>query len=138
MNRLGRRVHGPLPRASRAAFVAPRVLDALGSRAPLTVLRGPRGFGKTTALVEWLTGEDDGVPTVYVPLDEGSRLAPGFWATLRAALTAADLDGYDSREAEDDADRAAVLGALLRHEEPLRLIVDNYHEAGHLDGRSEI
>ncbi|MCM3660817.1 LuxR C-terminal-related transcriptional regulator [Georgenia satyanarayanai] len=138
MNRLGRRVHGPFPRASRAAYVAPRVLDALGSRAPLTVLRGPRGFGKTTALVEWLTGEDDGVPTVYVPLDEGSRLAPGFWATLRTALTAADLDGYGSPEAQDDPDRAAVLGSLLRREEPLRLVVDNYHEAGHLDGRSEI
>lgn len=138
MNRLGRRVHGPLPRASRAAYVAPRILDALGSRAPLTVLRGPRGYGKTTALVDWLSGQDDGVPTIYVPLDEGARLAPGFWSTLHAALAAADLDGHAPDADAEDPVRAAVLRALLRHEEPLRLVVDNYHEAGHLDGRSEI
>lgn len=138
---LGRRVQGPLPRASKTAQVPPRVLAALESCAPLTVLRGPRGFGKTTALVQWLTTrDDDGVPTVYVPLDAEARLASGFWLTIHDALAAAGLPlGQDSAPAAgDDPERDAVVHALLRREEPLRLIVDNFHEAGHLEGRAEI
>ncbi|WP_454085479.1 LuxR C-terminal-related transcriptional regulator [Georgenia sp. Marseille-Q6866] len=104
------------------------------------MLRGPRGYGKTTALVDWLSAADDDVPTIYVPLDAGSRLAPGFWATLDSALEDAGLGPATDESEPDHADphRAAVVRALVRHEEPLRLIVDNYHEAGHLDGRAEV
>ncbi len=143
MDGLGRRVHGPLPRATRAAHVPPRVLAALESRLPLTVLRGPRGYGKTTALVHWLTTREDDVPTIYVALDEEARLATGFWGTVHDALTRAGhgvdmntavvVDG-ETREPE----QAAVLQALLRHDQPLRLVIDNFHEAGLLDGRAEI
>ncbi|WP_413452135.1 LuxR C-terminal-related transcriptional regulator [Georgenia phoenicis] len=84
--------------------------------------------------MQWLSGEDDGVTTVYLPLDEEARLAPGFWGALHGALTAARLDDA----ADADAQRPAVLDALAHHEQPLRLVLDNYHEAGHLDGRTEI
>src|SRR5699024_5656556 len=143
MESLGRRVRGPLPRASRAAHVAPRVLAALESRAPLTVLRGPRGYGKTTALVHWLTAGEAEVRTLYVALDATARLTPGFWLALHDALMAAELD-VDLATAESltgeeaEPEQAAVVQAQLRVEEPLRLVLDNFHEAGLLEGRNEI
>ena len=143
MGGLGRRVWGALPRASRTAHVPPRVLAALDARAPLTVLRGPRGYGKTTALVHWLTSREDDVPTLYIPLDAEARLAAGFWFALHDALTGAGL-GVDVGTAtvvdgeHGEAEQAAVLQTLLQHEEPLRLVIDNFHEAGLLDGRNEV
>ncbi len=141
MGGLGRRVRGPLPRASRTAHVAPRVLSALESRAPLTVLRGPRGYGKTTALVEWLSRRTDDVETLYVPLDAEARLPGGFWLTVRDSLVQADLaaDGTAGGNGErGEAEQSVVRRALAHREEPVRLVLDNYHEAGLLDGRAEI
>ncbi len=143
MGGLGRRVRGALPRASRTAHIPARVLAALDARAPLTVLRGPRGYGKTTALVHWLTTREDDVPTIYVPLDAEARLAAGFWFALHDTLTDAglgvDVAATGTVDAEHgEAERAAVLQALLQHEEPLRLVLDNFHEAGLLDGRNEV
>ncbi|WP_324649583.1 LuxR C-terminal-related transcriptional regulator [Georgenia sp. H159] len=103
------------------------------------MLRGPRGFGKTTALVEWLTSrEDDGVPAVYVPLDAEARLASGFWLTLHDALVAAGVTVDQDAVQSGDPERDSVLRALLRRAEPLRVIIDNFHEAGHLEGRAEV
>ena len=50
----GRRVVGPLPRETDGVEISQRVVSTLSQRAPLTVLRGPRGFGKTSTIVQWL------------------------------------------------------------------------------------
>ncbi len=118
----------------------PRILAALDSGAPLTILRGPRGFGKTTALVEWLSEHSTDIPTVYLPLDSEARLSSGFWFALHEALTAAGLEIGEVAPDDETPGRgqAAVREALLGREEPLRLILDDYHEAGLLDGSAEI
>lgn len=136
----GRRVRGPLPRASRTAHVAPRVLAALESRAPLTVLRGPRGYGKTTALVEWLSRQTDDVETLYVPLDAEARLPSGFWCTVRDALVRAGLAAQNgvADVSRGAGEQAAVVRSVSSREDTLRIVLDNYHEAGLLDGRAEI
>src|SRR5690554_1228800 len=86
MGHQGRPVHGPMPPGSRTAWVPPRLLSALSSRAPLTILRGPRGYGKTTAVVHWLATTHDDVRTVYLTLDAGAQLADDFWIILEDAL----------------------------------------------------
>lgn len=101
--------------------ISPRVLTALDHRAALTILRAPRGFGKTSTITHWLADRDD-VETVRWALDQGANRLEGFWRGLGLALRAAGIDA---------ADREQVLGALAARERPLRLVLDNFHEAGH-------
>lgn len=133
MGNQGRPVYGPMPPGSRTAWVPPRLLSALTSRVPLTILRGPRGYGKTTAIVHWLTTAADGVRTVYLPLDASAQRAEHFWTTLAGALTEAGIPVEEP--ATTGTPDEAVQRALLEHGEPLRLVIDNYHEAGHRDAR---
>src|SRR5690625_3649280 len=132
MGNQGRPVYGLMPPGSRTAWVPPRLLSALTSRVPLTILRGPRGYGKTTAIVHWLTTAADGVCTVYLPLDASAQRAEHFWTTLAGALTEA---GIPVEEPATTGPDQAVQRALLERGEPLRLVIDNYHEAGHRDAR---
>lgn len=122
-----------MPPGSRTAWVPARLLSALSSRAPLTILRGPRGYGKTTAVVHWLASSTDDVRTIYLPLDAGAQLADDFWAVLADALRDAGVVVEDRPVVSTPAQ--VVQRALLEHGEPLRLIIDNYHQAGHRDAR---
>src|SRR5690625_5133226 len=133
MGNQGRPVYGLMPPGSRTACVPPRLLSALTSRVPLTILRGPRGYGKTTAIDHWLTTAADGVRTVYLPLDASAQRAEHFWTTLGAALCDAGVSVGETSAAGTQGQ--AVQQALLEHDGPLRLIIDNYHEAGHRDAR---
>ncbi|MEE6283079.1 helix-turn-helix transcriptional regulator [Georgenia sunbinii] len=108
-----------------------RVLAALDRRTALTILRAPRGFGKTTSIARWLTLRDDDVATVYCALDESARLVAGFWRRLGDALAAAS--NGDERTAAERT-REDVIAWLTGNSEPLRIVIDNFHEAGHLDG----
>src|SRR5690606_6996759 len=83
----------------------------------------------------------DDVETLYVPLDAEARLPGGFWLTVRDSLVQADLaaDGAAGGNGErGEAEQSVVRRALAHREEPVRLVLDNYHEAGLLDGRAEI
>ena len=135
MGHLGRWGSAALPRASRDAVVQRRVIAALDQRNPLTVLRAPRGFGKTTSISRWLAGPTPDVETVYCALDEGSRLSAGFWSRLGEALAPVGTDDSGPR---GDWDRDSVVTLLEQHATPLRLVIDNFHEAGHLDGADTI
>lgn len=107
-----------------------RVLAALERRAPLTILRAPRGFGKTTSIARWLAGRDHDVATVYCSLDSRARTTDGFWQVLGDALVDA---GVDDSQPSTLRSRDHVAGRLMDHPNPLRLIIDNFHEAGHLE-----
>ncbi|MEE6273828.1 LuxR C-terminal-related transcriptional regulator [Georgenia sp. MJ206] len=133
MAHLGRQVYGVLPRASRDAEIGASVTDTLANRAPLTIVRGPRGYGKTTAIVRWLGQRDDDDPVLYLRLSIEARIASGFWRLLRAALTDA---GLVTDPAGDD--RVAVCQALLGRRKPLILVIDDFHEAGRIEGADEI
>ena len=61
----------------------------------LTLISAPAGFGKTTLLVEWLKGRDDGDQSVaWVSLDEGDNDPVRFLSYLVAALRRTVGEGF--------------------------------------------
>src|SRR5699024_3319545 len=79
-----------LPRIPRYTGVAEHLVDSLAQLNPLSVLRGPRGFGKTSVLVSWLRRDGDLPETLYLSLTPEAGEAEGFWAHLRSALAQVD------------------------------------------------
>lgn len=109
------------------------VLAALRSRRPLTVLRGPRGYGKTAAIRQWLSELDDGVPILYLNLTEDSNELAGFWAEFRRFLEA-----HGIAVAERGDDRWSVVSTLVEQPSRMLLIIDDFHEAGLDEGAATI
>lgn len=126
-------VPAPRGRSVAAAEVPEHVLAALRSRRPLAVLRGPRGYGKTSAIRRWLSELDDGVPVLYLILTEDSNELPGFWRELRTFL---DTNGVPVADRGDD--RWSVVSTLVEHPGRLLLVIDDFHEAGLDDGAASI
>jgi LuxR family maltose regulon positive regulatory protein len=107
-----------------------------GATRHLTLVSAPAGYGKTTLLSQCYArwqGED--VAVAWYSVDDSKFEADQFFAYLMAALHRAGLPLPYSREAIDaglpglaaeSAARAIVL-ALDASEEPVRLIIDDYH-----------
>lgn len=106
------------------------------SNKPLTVVSAPAGYGKTTLLSQchahW---QREDVAVAWYSVDESKFETDQFFAYLMAALHRAGLPLPYSQEAIDaglpglaaeSAARAIVL-ALEASEEPVRLIIDDYH-----------
>lgn len=124
----------PVGRSRIAAAELPEhVLAALRSGRPLTVLRGPRGYGKTSAIRQWLSELDDGVPVLYLNLTEDSNEVPGFWREFRTFL---DANGVTVHERGDE--RWSVVSTLVEHPGRLLLVIDDFHEAGLDEGAASI
>lgn len=139
MTSLGRQVQDSLPRHSRGARISARVFDVLSQRAPLTVLRGPRGFGKTTAIVRWLSQREDDVLTVYLTLDETAGTEQGFWERLAEACRGSGLDARDDDPAaEPGREHTWSSNVLLNDAEPVRVVLDDYDIAGSASGARAI
>src|SRR5512144_163794 len=119
-----------IPRPSRKLIRRPRLLEllsgALDSR--LVLVSAPPGFGKTTALVDWLAAS--GVRSAWISLDASDNDPIRFVPYLRAAT--AELAGDGARVAQgpppqDPVETAGELVALLGEcPEPLVLVFDDY------------
>jgi len=112
-----------------------RRLDA-AARAPVTVLAAPAGFGKTTALTEWLATLQPAAPSVaWLSLDSRDNDPSLFWTYVVTAMrTAVDGLGSDalqllssSSSPSTEAALAALLNDLSGRPEELLLILDDYH-----------
>ncbi|SEE84316.1 LuxR C-terminal-related transcriptional regulator [Ruania alba] len=121
-----------LPRLPRTVELADNVLNTLAARWPLTVIRGPRGYGKTSALAAWLSSIEVPARTIYLPLTSASNRSQGFWEELHDGLIRSGL------LPQTDTDSEKAVGDLLASPEPLTLILDNFHEAGIDNGAAEI
>ena len=77
------------PRTPRDIVVEPELLRLLGSHSPLTVVRGPRGFGKTTLVGAWLDALPAEEEVVYLRLTRACNDAAVFWQGLADGLHAA-------------------------------------------------
>lgn len=107
-----------------------------GASERLTVVSAPAGYGKTTLLsqchAQW-RGQD--VVVAWYSVDESRFEADQFFAYLMAALHHAGLPLPYSQEAIEaglpglatEAAARAVVLALEASEEPVRLIIDDYH-----------
>lgn len=123
-----------LPRVSRDTLIGEHVLNTLAGRHPLTVLRGPRGYGKTSAIVSWLRTAEASRDITYVALTTASNETDGFYRELRAGLV---RSGAIDDEPQPDA-RREVMRALAERSTPLLLIIDDFHEAGLKQGAATI
>ncbi len=74
------------PRLPAFDIVRENLLERLDGlkRVPLTLICAPAGYGKTTAINQWL--ENRRVPHAWVSLDAGDNSAPLFWQLVCDAL----------------------------------------------------
>lgn len=116
----------PLRRRLQAASEVPElVLQGLEALRPLTVLRAPRGYGKTVAIRKWLGQRTDARRLIDVSLTEQSHTEPGFWEELGRHL---QQHGITAAASVDS--RWATISGLLRHNGPVLLVIDDFHQAG--------
>jgi LuxR family maltose regulon positive regulatory protein len=126
-----------LPGRGRGAVPRPRLTQRLSgaSRAALTVLAAPAGFGKTTALTDWLaTLPPHGPSVAWLSLDHRDNDPSLFWTYVVTAIrTAVDGVGSDalqllaSATPSTEPALAALVNDLGGREEDLLLVLDDYH-----------
>lgn len=126
-----------LPRIPRESGIADDLVKALSRLHPLSILRGPRGYGKTSAVVTWLRQAEDLPEVVYTTLTTESNEREGFWDQLRTALARVDDQLTAPPSTAEDAEQVMTTW-LTQRREPLLLIIDDYHEAGLRHGAASI
>jgi LuxR family maltose regulon positive regulatory protein len=99
----------------------------------VTVISGPPGAGKTTALAEWVAAGRWPGPVAWLALDEYDDTPERFWRNLAAALTEAGVevpaDAGRIAWAKDGAKEEALLiaSALAAQQPPAVLVLDDLH-----------
>ncbi|MHA6782029.1 LuxR C-terminal-related transcriptional regulator [Pseudonocardia saturnea] len=129
---LATKLHHP---RSRPGLVArPRLMELLsrGSRATLTLVSAPAGFGKTTLLSNWLA--TDGCRAGWLSLDRRDNDPTTFWTYLVTALTtavpqvgAAALALLESPRSPIEGVLATLLNDLSAVGDDVVLVLDDYH-----------
>ncbi|MFD1506569.1 hypothetical protein FE374_15725 [Georgenia yuyongxinii] len=122
------------PRTPKDVVVEQRLLDLLDARTPLTVVRGPRGFGKTTLIGAWLAALPTEQDAVYLRLTRASNDAATFWSGLAGGLAAA---GAIDPDPAGDA-REEVVRHLGSRSRPLTVVIDDFHHAGRREDAADI
>jgi LuxR family maltose regulon positive regulatory protein len=121
-----------LPRLPRHIIERPRLLEQLDARAPLTVIRGPLGFGKTTLVVDWLRRRADSDElAAWMTVDSDSEDSDDFWDEVVDALTEAGVSQHSERRARSARGRAARM--IRAADRPILLVIDRF-EAVAADG----
>jgi len=126
-----------VPRRRRALVARPRLNERLSraDESALTLVSAPAGFGKTTALREWLAAAPAEERSVaWLSLDERDNDPALFWTYLVAALqTAADGVGagalalLQSPQSSLDAVLPTLVNDLSAIRDDLVLVLDDYH-----------
>jgi LuxR family maltose regulon positive regulatory protein len=122
-----------VPEAPRFVVVRRRLLDRLtnGVRAPVTLVTGPAGSGKTLLLASWVTSGAVPDAVAWLALEDGDARPGTFWAYLIEALRrggAALPESFDPAIRSAPADRAALIriaAELATLPAPIVLVIDN-------------
>ena len=103
---------------------------------PLTVVTGPPGAGKTTAVASWLAVAEG--PVAWVTLDRYDSRPDVFWSTVVAALRSAGVGFRRALPAPGRAGRARhafllrLAAELAAQDPPVTLVLDDLHQVeGH-------
>ncbi len=106
---------------------------AEGAGGPLTVVTGPPGAGKTTALASWAAASVTPGRVAWVTLDEYDNQPGSFWSHVVKALRLAGVPVEETPPAQPHA-RASVraflprlASALATLDPPLVLVLDDLH-----------
>jgi LuxR family maltose regulon positive regulatory protein len=109
----------------------PRIEERVAG-GPLTVVTGPAGAGKTTAVASWLASAID--PVAWVTLDRYDSRPDVFWPTVVEALRCAGVGFRRPLPAPGRAGRAGHLfllrlaGELAAQDPPVTLVLDDLHQ----------
>ena len=122
-----------LPPARLNRVPRPRLHEKLNSIRPLTVIVAPAGFGKTTALSEW-------IPTCkhcvsWLSLDDGDNDPARFWIYVVAAVQKlrADLGGsaLEMLQLTQPPPITSILTTLINEialfSDDFSIVIDDYH-----------
>ncbi|WP_157220198.1 LuxR C-terminal-related transcriptional regulator [Flavisphingomonas formosensis] len=136
-NSVARRLAPPrqhVPLCERALVL--RSLD-VARRGRLTLVLGPPGYGKTTALAQWYGRLRAGATkAAWYSASEGEREPTQFLRMLVLALEAGGIDpGPAARRAIGDGSAEAMVDGIVlgleQIEEPIVIIVDDYERVDH-------
>ncbi len=129
------KLHVPSVRASTIA--RDRLRDLLGrsAQAPLTVVSAPAGFGKSTALAQWIAEQrTDATRFAWVSLDVRDNDARTFWTYMATAARAAAsgvgseaLDLLDASAGSLEAIAASLINDLDTIAGTMTFVLDDYH-----------
>ncbi|WP_091324974.1 LuxR C-terminal-related transcriptional regulator [Geodermatophilus ruber] len=119
-----------------ALLVRPRVLALLDGgvrRAPVTLISGPAGSGKTLLAASWLQEQQARHPAAWLTLDASDDEPALFWAYVTEALRGAgvELAGLEPPargERVPDGYVPRLAACLLAHPRPVVLILDDADE----------
>ncbi len=126
-----------VPGRRPGAVARPRLAEGLDAarRSSLTLVSAPAGFGKTTALTEWLASVDrDGTRVAWLSLDHRDNDPVLFWTYVIRAISAA-VDGVGAgalslltaSSSSTEAALAALVNDLDALPTDLMLVLDDYH-----------
>lgn len=121
-----------MPRPSRPPVHRPRLVERLAGalQSRLVLVSAPPGFGKTTAILDWINASK--VRAAWLSLDAAGNDPARFLASLSAAALA--LVPAESETAEDQPETVDPISAiaelgevLVACREPSVLVLDDYH-----------
>ena len=136
------------PRARKEWVERAELVDYLtGQSAPLVLVEGPAGSGKTTLIAQWQLSPAESRRFAWISLDDGDNDPGRLWWHVACALQRA-CPGYRA----DDVLAAArsrrpepggtllplLISELARLREPVVLVLDDYHLVTAPDCRNQI
>jgi LuxR family maltose regulon positive regulatory protein len=102
-----------------------------GTQGPLTLISAPAGWGKTALVSEWRRSGAAPGPIAWLPLERGHSDRRKLWTDMVAAAAAAH-PGFAALAVPPrgslDAFREEALAVLNKVQEPLVLVLDDFHE----------
>jgi LuxR family maltose regulon positive regulatory protein len=106
----------------------PRLLARLEAGVPLTVVRAPLGFGKTTVLGQWLATRTAAAEeiTAWLRLSADLAAAEPFWTATFEAVRAAAAPGPLRTDRTDGSARIRVRRLLATSQRPVTLVLDGF------------
>jgi len=125
-----------VPRRRTRTVPRPRLIERLesGQDAKLVLVAAPAGFGKTTALVEWLTSTGDPRPVAWISLDARDSAPVVFCRYLLTAVDSAvpgaaeaALTLLASPGAPVEAALALLINDLDARGTDLVIVLDDFH-----------
>ena len=132
------------PRTPSVHVVKTELLALLDQRAPLTIVRGPRGYGKTSLVGHWVRTLDEDTAVVWVPsrtaLGEDGAPQTSLWEHVGDAMVRCGLltRVISSTGTGAVLGRADVVQALRRTAQEVCLVVDDFDEGCDVATESEL
>lgn len=122
------------PRRTPGTVERGRLFDLLdaGVSAPLTMVTGPPGAGKTLLMSSWLAARKQPGSAAWLTVDRSDTRPAEFWAAVIDAVLADGETGLDAlafgAPLGGDGFVAAFANAVQGLRSPLTLILDDFHE----------